>query len=200
MQVSKVLVVDGDRTARDALVTGLRFAGMEAHGAESADAAQIWLRTSTANVLVLSAAIAPEVASRVPGDPAQSIIVLTRPTALGRIVERIDSLIEEREPHAEAVLEFGALTFDMESGCLAVGSDRILLGRIESRLLAFFIRLPDKVVSRTQLLQRLWPANTRVAERTVDVYVGRLRVALGRLDCAGYLQTVRCSGYRFSTF
>ncbi len=45
MQVSKVLVVDGDRAARDALVTCLQFVGVEAHGAENAAAARCWLTT-----------------------------------------------------------------------------------------------------------------------------------------------------------
>ena len=200
MQGSKVLVVDGDRTARDALVTGLRFVGMEAHGAENAASARCWLQNADADVLVLADAIAPEFAEAGSLDPAQSLVVLTRPTAVGRVVERIESMLGERAPCGETVLTFGVLTLDVEVGCVASGSNRVTLGNIETRLLAFFIGLPDKVVSRSQLLHRLWPANTRVAERTVDVYIGRLRVALGRLDCAGYLQTVRCSGYRFSAF
>jgi len=200
MQSSRVLVVDSDRAARDTLVTGLRFVGMEAHGAENAAAAQCWLRAAHADVLILAGAIAPDIANDVPPDPGQSVIVLTRPMALSRVVEHIESLIAEREPHTDEVMTFGALTFDPRGSCVTSGSNRVTLGNIETRLLAFFIGLPDRVFSRAQLLQRLWPANTCVAERTVDVYIGRLRVALGRLDCAGYLQTVRCSGYRFSAF
>ena len=54
MQVSTVLVVDGDRATRDALVTCLQFVGVEAHGAENAAAAKFWLATGNADVLVLS--------------------------------------------------------------------------------------------------------------------------------------------------
>jgi len=200
MQNSRVLVVDGDRAARDALVTGLRFVGMEAHGAENVAAAQCWLRSASADVLVLAAAIAPDIANDVSVGARQPVIVLTRPTAVSRVVEHIESLVEKREGHEDPVLAFGALTLDVKSGFAEAGPHRVVLGNIETRLLAFFIGLPDRVFSRAQLLQRLWPAGTRVAERTVDVYIGRLRVALGRLDCAGYLQTVRCSGYRFSAF
>ena len=64
MQVSKVLVVDGDRAARDALVTCLKFVGVEAHGAESAAAARFWLATGIADVLVLS----DELADGAPAD------------------------------------------------------------------------------------------------------------------------------------
>src|SRR5262245_41144286 len=54
MQVSKVLVVDGDRDSRDALVTCLKFIGVEAHGAEDAAAARCWLTTGSPDVVVIS--------------------------------------------------------------------------------------------------------------------------------------------------
>jgi DNA-binding NtrC family response regulator len=64
MQVSTVLVVDGDRATRDALVTCLKFVGVEAHGAENAAAARFWLATGIADVLVLS----DELADGAPAD------------------------------------------------------------------------------------------------------------------------------------
>ena len=195
--MSKVLVVDGDRAARDALVTCLKFVGMEAHGAENAAAAQDWLKTGVADVLVL----ADEIAAGVSTDPQASIVVLTRrPIPLSRVVERVESLIEGRKLRQHLVLTFGALSLDVASGRVSCEEKQVALGHIETRLLAFFIGLPDKVFSRAQLLQRLWPSNVRVEERTVDVHIRRLRLALAHLDCAGYIQTVRCSGYRFSTF
>jgi two-component system phosphate regulon response regulator PhoB len=215
MQVSKVLVVDGDRAARDALVTCLKFVGMEAHGAEDAAAAQSWLMSDVADVLV----VADDMADAISTDPRASIIVLMRgdaapvtqarfriddllrrPVALSRVVERVESLIEDRKLRRETVFEFGDLSLDIASGQVSSGEQQIALAHIEARLLAFFIGLPDRVFSRAQLLQRLWPSNVRIAERTVDVHIRRLRLALGRLDCAGYIQTVRCSGYRFSAF
>jgi len=215
MQTSKVLVVDGDRAARDALVTCLKFVGMEAHGAENAAAAQCWLTNDVADVLVL----AEEVADGVCADSQASILVLTRgsdvpaasahirvnellrrPVALSSVVARVESLIEERQLRRDGVLRFGELSLDVASGRASSGKNQIALAQFEARLLAFFIGVPDKVFSRAQLLQRLWPADVRIEERTVDAHIGRLRVALARLGCAGYVQTVRCSGYRFSAF
>jgi two-component system phosphate regulon response regulator PhoB len=212
--MSRVLVVDGDRAARDALVTCLKFVGMEAHGAEDAAEAQVWLKSAAADVLVL----ADEIAGGLSTDSRASIVVLTRggaaptqpafhvddtirrPIAPGRVVERIEWLIEERKFRRDAVLKFGELSLDVASGRAAAGGSQVALGHIETRLLAFFIGLPDKVFSRASLLHRLWPSNVRVAERTVDVHIRRLRLALANLGCAGYIQTVRCSGYRFSAF
>jgi two-component system phosphate regulon response regulator PhoB len=224
MQVSKVLVVDGDRAARDALVTCLQFVGVEAHGAESVHTAPFWLSRDAADVIVLSdevggglAELIERCASAATELPGASILVLTRhhaalrappsyhlgetlcrPVAVSRVVERIESMIDRRRMLARASITFGALTLDVSVARAEFGDRALTLGRTESRLLAFFMRLPDRVFSRSQLLQRLWPASVRVEERTVDVHIRRLRSALEELGCADYIQTVRGSGYRFS--
>jgi two-component system phosphate regulon response regulator PhoB len=115
-------------------------------------------------------------------------------------VERVESLIQERTLKRVASIRFGALSLDMATERASSGEREVELGHTETRLLAFFIGLPDKVFSRTQLLQRLWPSSVRVEERTVDVHIRRLRLALAQLGCAQYIQTVRGSGYRFSSF
>ena len=60
---------------------------------------------------------------------------------------------------------------------------------------------PDRVFTRTQLLDQVWGGNVYVEERTVDVHIRRLRKALevpGGTDYAWLVQTIRGSGYRFS--
>ena len=78
------------------------------------------------------------------------------------------------------------------------GGDEIRLGPTEYRLLRFLMAHPDRVYSRTQLLDRVWGANVYVEERTVDVHVRRLRKALAEKGADAYIQTVRGAGYRFS--
>jgi two-component system phosphate regulon response regulator PhoB len=227
MQVSKVLVVDGDRAARDALVTCLQFIGVDAHGAECANTAQFWLSRDAADVIVLSDEVSGGLAELIErcaavsdvaaSDPAvASILVLTRerivpristnyrvdetlrrPVSVSRVVERIESMIGQRRT-ANSRLTFDALQLDVATARAELGDHVLTLGRTETRLLALFMTLPDRVFSRAQLLQRLWPASVRVEERTVDVHIRRLRSALETLGCADYIQTVRGSGYRFS--
>jgi len=224
MQVSKVLVVDGNRVTRDALVTCLQFIGVEAHGAECAVTANCWLSTGNADVLVLSDELGEgglmELVERCgPRESAPKIPILMlardgigvrmppnyiadetlrRPVAVSRVVERIESLIDRGRCASRVHLTFGVLTLDLASGRATVDEASLALGRTEARLLAFFMGAPDRVFSRAQLLQRLWPANVRVEERTVDVHIRRLRAGLTDLQCADYIQTVRGSGYRFS--
>jgi two-component system phosphate regulon response regulator PhoB len=215
MQVSKVLVVDGDRAARDALVTCLKFVGVDAHGAENTASAQDWLTTDVADVLVLS----DEFTDGLPTDTRASVLVLTRahaatgmpghsriddtlrrPIALSRVVERVESMIQDRVSRNGAVLRYGDLKLDTANAWVSFGDEGVALGHFENRLLAFFMRAPDKVFTRAQLRQRIWSSSVRVEERTVDVHIGRLRLSLARVGCAGYVQTVRASGYRFSSF
>ena len=123
---------------------------------------------------------------------------LRRPVPVGHVVQRIESLLDRRRERVFQRLTFGAVTLDVASGRVALDGRELTLGRTESRLLAFFMITPERVFSRDQLLRRLWPANVRVAERTVDVHIRRLRSVLAQLGCAPYIQTVRSAGYRFS--
>lgn len=224
MQVSRVLVVDGDCAARDALVTCLKFVGVEAHGAETAAAARFWLATGIADVLVLSDDLTDGVPADLFAHSAESsrakasILVLTRggsstalanyaiddtltrPIAVSRVVERVESLLNGRTLPTRTLLRFGGLSLDAANQRAFMGERNVTLGQTETRLLAFFIGQPDKVFSRAQVLQRLWPASVRVEERTVDVHIRRLRLSMAQLGCARYVQTVRRAGYRFSAF
>jgi two-component system phosphate regulon response regulator PhoB len=67
------------------------------------------------------------------------------------------------------------------------------LGPTEYRLLKHFLRNPERVFSRQQLLEGVWGHNEDVELRTVDVLIRRLRVALG--EGPDLLRTVRSEGY-----
>jgi two-component system phosphate regulon response regulator PhoB len=73
------------------------------------------------------------------------------------------------------------------------------LGPTEFRLLHFFMTHAERVFSRSQLLDQVWGDDVFVEERTVDVHIRRLRLALEPSGHERLIQTVRGSGYRFST-
>ena len=77
-------------------------------------------------------------------------------------------------------------------------SKPISLGPTEFRLLHFLITHPERVHSRSQLLDQVWGDHVFVEERTVDVHVRRLRAALEPTGLDSLIQTVRGSGYRLS--
>jgi len=73
------------------------------------------------------------------------------------------------------------------------------IGPTEYRLLHFFMTHAERVYSRSQLLDYVWGGSVYVEERTVDVHIRRLRKTLEPFACDHLVQTVRGSGYRFST-
>jgi two-component system phosphate regulon response regulator PhoB len=62
----------------------------------------------------------------------------------------------------------------------------------------FFLTHPDRVYSRTQLLDQVWGRHNFIEERTVDVHIRRLRKVLAEFGREHMIQTVRGFGYRFS--
>ena len=72
------------------------------------------------------------------------------------------------------------------------------MGATEFKLLHFLLSHPERVHSRTQLLDRVWGDHVFIEERTIDVHVKRLREALTPVRCAHLIETVRGAGYRLS--
>ena len=72
------------------------------------------------------------------------------------------------------------------------------LGPTEFRLLRFLLARPERVHSRAQLQDQVWGDHVYIEERTVDVHIRRLRVALEPFGQDGLIETVRGSGYRLA--
>lgn len=82
-----------------------------------------------------------------------------------------------------------------------IGDTQLEMGPTEFNLLQFFISHPERAYTRGQLLDQVWGANVYVEERTVDVHIRRLRKTLQSTagDYSNLIQTVRGTGYRFSS-
>jgi two-component system phosphate regulon response regulator PhoB len=99
---------------------------------------------------------------------------------------------------AGGVIQLAALRLDASSQRVLAGGRQLSLGRVDFRLLHFLMRHPERVFSRSQLLDLVWGADACVDERTVDAHVGRLRNALQPSGHQDHIETVRGSGYRFT--
>jgi two-component system phosphate regulon response regulator PhoB len=88
------------------------------------------------------------------------------------------------------------VTLDPIAHRVTIGGTEIALGPTEFRLLRFFMARPERVHSRTQLLDLVWGDHVYIEERTIDVHVRRLRVALEPFGADRMIETVRGSGYR----
>jgi len=124
---------------------------------------------------------------------------ITKPFSPKELTARLKAVIRRAVPTAtEEVIEVQGLRLDPVSHRVTVNEQALDLGPTEFRLLHFFMTHPERVYSREQLLNNVWGTNVYVEDRTVDVHIRRLRKALGTAY-ENLVQTVRGTGYRFST-
>ena len=125
---------------------------------------------------------------------------ITKPFSVKELSARIRAVLRRSETQSDDnKLTFGELVLDLNAHHVLVGETQIEVGPTEFRLLKFFMTHPDKVYSRSQLLDYVWGRSKFVEERTVDVHILRLRKLLKPHNCHTMVQTVRGYGYRFVT-
>jgi len=117
------------------------------------------------------------------------------------LVARVRALLRRARPSLmQDVLEFHGLSLNPETMRVERNGEAIHLGAKEFQLLSVLIERPERVFSRTQLLDMVWGHGVYVEERTVDVHMSRLRRALnkaadGRPARPDIIRTVRGTGY-----
>ncbi|MBI5711397.1 MAG: response regulator transcription factor [Candidatus Eisenbacteria bacterium] len=120
---------------------------------------------------------------------------LTKPFSPRELVARIEALLRRSRPAGEpAVLQVGALRVDTSAREASYRGRALALTPREFDLLAFFARHPGRVLSREELLRKVWGYDYVGETRTVDVHVRRLRSKLGGKDRA--IETVTGAGYK----
>ncbi|MFJ3047807.1 winged helix-turn-helix domain-containing protein [Herbaspirillum chlorophenolicum] len=123
---------------------------------------------------------------------------VTKPFSPKELVARVQALLRRKTPEiGSQVLKYGGISIDVERRQVSVAEQPVALDQAEFKLLRYLVAHPDRIFSRSQLLDKVWGDHTFIEERTVDVHIMRLRKSLG--DLSHYVQTVRGVGYRLST-
>jgi two-component system phosphate regulon response regulator PhoB len=124
---------------------------------------------------------------------------MTKPFSTQELIARIRAILRRHnKQEGDTVLVAQSLKLDTVGHRVTVGDEVLALGPTEYRLLHFFMSHPERVFSRGQLLDQVWGNDVYIEERTVDVHIRRLRKLLEPHGYAGFVQTVRGAGYRFS--
>jgi two-component system, OmpR family, phosphate regulon response regulator PhoB len=124
---------------------------------------------------------------------------ITKPFSPKELIARIKAVLRRSGKGNEAaMIVAGDLTLDTEQHRLSIADKMLDVSPTEFRLMQFFMTHPDKVYSRTQLLDQVWGRSVYIEERTVDVHIRRLRKILTEHERENLVQTVRGFGYRFS--
>lgn len=154
-------------------------------------------RTRDVPIILLTAK--SEENDKVMGLEAGADDYITKPFSPRELLARIKAVLRRRLPQAtEDIVEAGGLRLDPVTHRVTGDSKMVVLGPTEFRLLHFFMTHPERVHTRTQLLDQVWGDHVFVEERTVDVHIRRLRSALEATGHDWMVQTVRGTGYRFS--
>lgn len=121
---------------------------------------------------------------------------VVKPYSIAELMARVRAHLRRARPSTVGVvLQFQDITLDSETHRVTRAGKAIKLGPTEFRLLATLMEKPGRVLSRDQLLDRVWGRDIYVETRTVDVHIGRLRKALCTDGGDDILRTVRGTGY-----
>ena len=155
-------------------------------------------RTRELPIIMLTAG--GEEQGRVAGLDSGADDYLTKPFSPRELVARIKAVLRRRAPQmTEDCVEVDGLRVDPVTHRVTGNGSQLDLGPTEFRLLHFFMTHQERVFNRTMLLDQVWGDHVFVEERTVDVHIRRLRAVLEATGHDRLIQTVRGSGYRFSS-
>jgi two-component system phosphate regulon response regulator PhoB len=124
---------------------------------------------------------------------------MTKPVSLEELHARIRALIRRSQRlNEDKTIKYNKVAIDPENNILTINNKNVKIGLTEFKLLHYLMRTPDRLHSRSQLLDQVWGQGTYLDERTVDVHILRLRKILKPYGEDKRVQTVRGAGYRFS--
>ncbi|HTO50652.1 MAG TPA: phosphate regulon transcriptional regulator PhoB [Burkholderiales bacterium] len=154
-------------------------------------------RTKKVPIIMLTAR--GEEQDKVTGLDAGADDYVTKPFSPRELLARIKAVLRRRAPElTDEPIEISGLRLDPATHRVSAGGTQLELGPTEFRLLHFLMAHPERVHSRTHLLDQVWGDHVFVEERTVDVHIRRLRKALEPTGHDRLIETVRGSGYRLA--
>ncbi|MCR4299816.1 MAG: phosphate regulon transcriptional regulator PhoB [Gallionella sp.] len=227
MTSAKILIVEDEPAIQELLAFNVMRAGFQAVCAEDADsmwrqiqgqtpdlilldwmlpgasgvvlARQLRSDARTGDIPIIMLTARSEESDKILGLESGADDYITKPFSPRELMARIRAVLRRHIPQMpDETVAAGSLELSPASHRVTANGRAIELGPTEFRLLHFFMTHAERVYSRTQLLDQVWGTQVFVEERTVDVHIRRLRVALEPFEMDGLVQTVRGSGYRFS--
>ncbi|PKO25816.1 MAG: phosphate regulon transcriptional regulatory protein PhoB [Betaproteobacteria bacterium HGW-Betaproteobacteria-8] len=224
---ANILVVEDEPAIQELLALNLTQAGHNAMRALSVEQAQMLMRETLPDLIIMDWMLpgmsgiefsrklkADELSKSIPiimltarGEEADKVRGLevgaddyvTKPFSPRELNARIKAVLRRRAPQmTDDPIEAGGLRLDPTTHRVTGNGASLDLGPTEFRLLHYLMSNPERVHSRSQVLDRVWGDRVFVEDRTVDVHIRRLRRALTESGHEHMIQTVRGVGYRFS--
>jgi two-component system phosphate regulon response regulator PhoB len=157
---------------------------------------QLKIRNDTRTIPIIMLSARSEEVDKVRGLETGADDYVVKPYAVAELMARVRTQLRRVRPSKVGqVLTFGDIELDADTHRVTRSEVELKLGPTEFRLLATFMEKAGRVLSREQLLDRVWGRDIYVDTRTVDVHVGRLRKVLTQNGGDDPLRTVRGAGY-----
>ena len=219
----RILIVEDDLEAAEAMARGLAEAGFEcaraADGEEGLEKARAGafdvmiidrmmprldgvglveaLRREGDQTPVLFLSALGEINDRVTGLRAGGDDYLVKPYAFAELIARVEALARRRETGSvQTLLRVGDLEMDLIARTVHRQGREIDLQPREFQLLEFMMRHAGQSVTRTMLLEKVWEYHFDPQTNVIDVHVSRLRAKIDKGFDRPMLQTIRGAGYR----
>ena len=225
--MSSILVVEDESAIAELIAINLRHSGFEvtlaadAVQAEAAIGAVLpslvvldWMlpgqsgvslarqwraATRTRELPIIMLTARADEADKVSGLDAGADDYLVKPFSPNELLARIRAVLRRRAPHAlDAVVSVGPLVINPATRRVTGHGTEVKMNATEFKLLHFLMTHPERVHSRSQLLNRVWGDHVFIEERTIDVHIKRLREVLAVAGCDRLIETVRGAGYRLA--
>ncbi len=224
---ANILVVEDEPAIQELLALNLTQAGHNSIRALSVEQAQLLIRETLPDLIILDWMLpgmsgieyarklkSEEITKAIPiimltarGEEIDKVRGLevgaddyvTKPFSPRELNARIKAVLRRRAPQmTDDPIESSGLRLDPTTHRVTGNGATLDLGPTEFRLLHYLMSNPERVHSRSQVLDRVWGDRVFVEDRTVDVHIRRLRLALADSGHEDLIQTVRGVGYRFS--
>ncbi len=155
-------------------------------------------QSSTRNTPIIMTTALGEQAEKLRGFDVGADDYLVKPFAIKELLARIKAVLKRTAPaQINEQITSGNIKLNTSTQRVTCNNSPVSLGPTEFKLLHYLIGQPNRVFTRTQLLDNVWGQDVYLDERTVDVHIGRLRKALSKTTAKDPIRTIRGTGYSF---
>ncbi len=219
----RILVVEDEPAIADFLERGLRAEGYSVISARDGEAGEALLEAEDVALVILDVMLPgkdgfavlegirrvnpalpvllltarDQVGDKVKGLNMGATDYVTKPFSFEELVARVRAHLRLPSQAQTTVLEAGGVTADLLERRVTRAGSEVSLSAREFELLVYFMRHPNQVLSREQILSAVWGYSFDPGTNVVDVYVGYLRRKLSAQDGPAPIETLRSLGYRF---